>query len=941
MRRPATFAADVQRYLVDEPVQACPPSAWYRFSKIARRNRAALITAGLVGLALTAGSVVSTCQAIRATRAERLAREQNRLARQAVNEMYVQVADVMLANVPQMEQVRRGFLEKALRYYEEFAREQGSDPEVRLKQAEAYRKVGGILRDLGQLGQAEPAFRRSFELLEALVAEAPAVPEYRHQLAIACNNWGVLLTRLDRPREAKQAFLRAQDIHRALVAEYPRERRYLRELLRYPYNLGSLLQAAGRLSEAEQAFRQCLALVDEMNSKFSEHPEASQNKPSSPADVRLLLGQLLVQMKRYKEAEDVIRKALAEFKGSKRESEFLNEPYSRQMESIGHFVLNRLLALTDRRKEAEAELRRAVVLAEGLAADYPGNLSYQWGLAECLANLGDLLKDTGRRREAEQPYRRVLLIEETLAKGHPGERKYRYHQVVISIQLLDVLRDNDLGAEEAEPLCRRYLALAEKLVNDDPDNRAYRENSRDLLTIWGLVLKATGRPREAEAAYRRALIRDEELVARYPSEQDFKRLLAHNRGDLGDLLMEDGRHQEAEPYFRLSLDYAKGIVAEHPEVPFNKLLLSSCLGKWAEVLKSLHRNEEAKAAWCRSLALLEKLAAGYPSELDYRNRFVGELVNMALRVGGLEGDKILRRAVELGEKLVADFPADPGSKHLLAIACNNLGNACSKKGPFGEAARLYRRGINLLEQSMSATPVDPERRLGLAANLGGLGDLLRRTGRFPEAEQTYRRAFAVYEGLVRDAPANTQYRLYQATVQMELADLLHRAGRGSEVVPAFRQGVVLFQKLITDRPTLAEPRYKLAGYLADFPDARLRDTARAITLAEEAARLAPRVPDAWASLGLARYRAGDWKGTIKAMDKTLELSPGGDSKAWFFVAMAHWQLRDKDQARKGYDRAVDWIETNGSQDEKLLRFRAEVVALLGVPELPVDVFAGP
>src|SRR5213078_4298706 len=35
----SAFAADVQRYLADEPVQACPPSAWYRFRKFARRNK--------------------------------------------------------------------------------------------------------------------------------------------------------------------------------------------------------------------------------------------------------------------------------------------------------------------------------------------------------------------------------------------------------------------------------------------------------------------------------------------------------------------------------------------------------------------------------------------------------------------------------------------------------------------------------------------------------------------------------------------------------------------------------------------------------------------------------------------------------------------------------------------------------------------------------------
>jgi eukaryotic-like serine/threonine-protein kinase len=46
------FAADVQRYLNDEPVQACPPSVGYRLRKFARRNRTALATAAVIGVAL-------------------------------------------------------------------------------------------------------------------------------------------------------------------------------------------------------------------------------------------------------------------------------------------------------------------------------------------------------------------------------------------------------------------------------------------------------------------------------------------------------------------------------------------------------------------------------------------------------------------------------------------------------------------------------------------------------------------------------------------------------------------------------------------------------------------------------------------------------------------------------------------------------------------------
>jgi serine/threonine protein kinase len=67
------FASDVMRYLTDQPVEACPPSAWYRFGKLARRNRVALMTSTLVATALVLGTAVSTWEAIRATGAERAA----------------------------------------------------------------------------------------------------------------------------------------------------------------------------------------------------------------------------------------------------------------------------------------------------------------------------------------------------------------------------------------------------------------------------------------------------------------------------------------------------------------------------------------------------------------------------------------------------------------------------------------------------------------------------------------------------------------------------------------------------------------------------------------------------------------------------------------------------------------------------------------------------
>jgi serine/threonine protein kinase len=66
----SALGRDIQRYLQDEPVQACPPSRWYRLRKVLRKHRGAAVTAAaFVGL-LLAGVAVSTWLAIRATQAE-------------------------------------------------------------------------------------------------------------------------------------------------------------------------------------------------------------------------------------------------------------------------------------------------------------------------------------------------------------------------------------------------------------------------------------------------------------------------------------------------------------------------------------------------------------------------------------------------------------------------------------------------------------------------------------------------------------------------------------------------------------------------------------------------------------------------------------------------------------------------------------------------------
>jgi hypothetical protein len=83
---------------------------------------------------------------------------------------------------------------------------------------------------------------------------------------------------------------------------------------------------------------------------------------------------------------------------------------------------------------------------------------------------------------------------------------------------------------------------------------------------------------------------------------------------------------------------------------------------------------------------------------------------------------------------------------------------------------------------------------------------------------------------------------------------------------------------------------------------------------------------------VAHYRAGDWNASLEALKQSMEVRRGGDAFDWFFLAMAHWQLGDKEKARKWYDQAVTWMDKNQPTDEELRRFRAEAAALLIVEE---------
>ena len=182
------FAMDVQRYLADEPVLACPPSAGYRLRKFARRNKAALLTGSLLAAALFLGIVISTWQALRARRAEALSKLRFEAEQDARRRAVTEAARATAISA---------LLQQALQAADPY-KAKGADYTVRQLLDDLSRGLGDRLKDqpeaeaairstigiaycgLGRPEDAEPHLRRALDLRRAVLG--PDHPEVAQTL---------------------------------------------------------------------------------------------------------------------------------------------------------------------------------------------------------------------------------------------------------------------------------------------------------------------------------------------------------------------------------------------------------------------------------------------------------------------------------------------------------------------------------------------------------------------------------------------------------------------------------------------------------------------------------------------------------------------------------------------------------------------------------------
>jgi tetratricopeptide (TPR) repeat protein len=379
------------------------------------------------------------------------ARHSLRVARSAVDDLYVKMATERLFDEPQLDPLCQELLEKARNLYEGLSRENSDNPEVRCDIALAWFRLGEIHRLRDQHGAAEGAYNEAIIRQEALCRDYPGQARYWQELANSHNWLGELLREHGRsPQEVEHHYRAALDLQQKLVTECPSEMIYQMELARSHYNLGIVEKNTNRVSEAREDCDRAVGLLSELHQSAPANSNVRQDLARALVNRGVLhrLGGRLGEAKRdYDEAINQLSGLHQEFPARaayKFELAIACQDRGNALWSEGHYA------------DARRQHQEALDLFKGLVADFSTRPRYKKKMGNALKNLGAVMASAGDSRAAEQCWNQARSLFEALAKEHPGVADY-HGLLGMTLGNLGWLRSADKNWPEARQLIERGI----------------------------------------------------------------------------------------------------------------------------------------------------------------------------------------------------------------------------------------------------------------------------------------------------------------------------------------------------------------------------------------------------------------------------------------------------------------------------------------------------
>jgi serine/threonine protein kinase/tetratricopeptide (TPR) repeat protein len=400
----SALAADVQHYLDDEPVQACPPTLGRRVAKWGRRHKTVVWAGVLLLVVASIASGVSTFLIMQqrdvAQANQHRAEQILETAYRSMDTVYLTWAEKHLVHMKELTAEDRQFLENALTFYVDFANQDSSQLQGRLQTANAYLRVAKIQAELGNHAQAKGNYRHALDALQKLAAEFPDHADCRRKLARCLTEMADCEVAhplyFDTKEENEAAFRQAIKIQESLVAQDPTRVDYQGDLEKSYADLGFFLREAyRRYDEAERLTNSALTICARL---AAERPTDLTYRKEF-CDLLGRMGGVFMDTERLQEAEQIFRKSLE--RRQQLVLDFPGSPQPRFCLGFGYQDLAIFQATIGARQDAEQNFRQAVDVSRKLATDFPGVRPYRNQLYASYNALVHVCSEMGRVQEAE------------------------------------------------------------------------------------------------------------------------------------------------------------------------------------------------------------------------------------------------------------------------------------------------------------------------------------------------------------------------------------------------------------------------------------------------------------------------------------------------------------------------------------------------------------
>ncbi|HSJ04439.1 MAG TPA: serine/threonine-protein kinase, partial [Verrucomicrobium sp.] len=224
----------------------------------------------------------------------------------------------------------------------------------------------------------------------------------------------------------------------------------------------------------------------------------------------------------------------------------------------------------------------------------------------------------------------------------------------------------------------------------------------------------------------------------------------------------------------------------------------------------------------KAIAIGETVVAGEPQNSKRRQDLASWLnsLGVSLEASGKpeEACKCYDRALELFRSVIAEDPGIYEAVSGLSIALTNRGVARTYMGRHNEAGADFEEAKGFMEKLVAARPSVAEHQQQLATCLTRLADYYTGQSQLTRAEVAFRRADELIEKVCLSYPSDRDYRRNQAAVLQGLGECLCLQGKAVEGIAKLRRSVAVQQSLRNDFPNTVSHREQLAYRLSTLGD---------------------------------------------------------------------------------------------------------------------------